>query len=169
MQTTITQSRRSWLPLLGLTALTLVGQPVFSAPPTNRLTVDNPTQERSVSGKVLSADDNTPLPGVNVAVKGTTRGTTTDANGDYRISVPNGQAVLVFSSVGSISQEITVGNRSTINVKVETDTRALNEVVVVGYGTQKKSQTTGCYFLRYGKTNNGDAHHQPGAGVCRAG
>ena len=96
-----------------------------------------------MSGKVLSADDSTPLPGVNVAVKGTTRGTTTDANGDYRISVPNTQAVLVFSSVGSITQEVAVGNRSTVNIKIETDTRALNEVVVVGYGTQKKSQTTG--------------------------
>jgi TonB-linked SusC/RagA family outer membrane protein len=144
MQTTITHfSRRSWLPMLGLTALTLVGQPAFSAPPTGRPLTENPAQDRSVSGKVLSADDNTPLPGVNVAVKGTTRGTTTDANGDYTISVPNAQAVLVFSSVGSITQEITVGNKSTVNVKVETDTRALNEVVVVGYGTQKKSQLTG--------------------------
>ncbi|WP_026260589.1 SusC/RagA family TonB-linked outer membrane protein [Spirosoma luteum] len=144
MQTTITHfSRRSWLPMLGLTALTLVGQPAFSAPPTGRPVTENPAQDRSVSGRVLSADDNTPLPGVNVAVKGTTRGTTTDANGDYSISVPNAQAVLVFSSVGSITQEITVGNKSTINVKVETDTRALNEVIVVGYGSQKKSQTTG--------------------------
>jgi TonB-linked SusC/RagA family outer membrane protein len=129
--------------MLGLTALTLVGQPAFSAPPTGRPMTENPNQERSVTGKVLSADDNTPLPGVNVAVKGTTRGTTTDANGDYTISVPNAQAVLVFSSVGSLTQEITVGNKSTINVKVETDTRALNEVVVVGYGSQRKSQTTG--------------------------
>ncbi len=96
-----------------------------------------------MSGKVLSADDNSALPGVNVAVKGTTRGTTTDANGDYRISIPNAQAVLVFSSVGSVTQEVTVGNRSSIDVKIETDTRALNEVVVVGYGTQKKSQLTG--------------------------
>lgn len=144
MQTTITYlSRRLWLPVLGLTALTLVGQPAFSAPDTGRPMTENPAQDRSVSGKVLSADDNTPLPGVNVAVKGTTRGTTTDANGDYRINVPNAQAVLVFSAVGSITQEITVGNKSTINVKVETDTRALNEVVVVGYGSQKKSQTTG--------------------------
>ena len=59
------------------------------------------------------------------------------------LAYPNEQAVLVFSSVGFVSQEITVGNQSTINVNVETDTRALNEVVVVGYGTQKKSQTTG--------------------------
>lgn len=96
-----------------------------------------------MTGRVLSADDNTPLPGVNVAVKGTTRGTSTDANGDYRISIPAGQSTLVFSSVGFLTQEVQIGNRSSINVKIETDTRALNEVVVVGYGSQKKSQTTG--------------------------
>ncbi|WP_461089847.1 SusC/RagA family TonB-linked outer membrane protein [Spirosoma gilvum] len=144
MQNTITQPpRKTWLPLLGLMALALMGQPAYSAPPTNRPTVDNPTQERAITGKVLSADDNTGLPGVSVAVKGTTRGTTTDASGTYRINVPNGPAVLVFSAVGFVSQEVTVGNKSTVNLTLSTDTRALNEVVVVGYGTQKKSQTTG--------------------------
>ena len=129
----------------------------------------NPAQDRSVSGKVLSADDNTPLPGVNVAVKGTTRGTTTDANGDYTIAVPNGQTVLVFSSVGSITQEITVGNKSTINVKVETDSRALNEVVVVGYGSQKKSQTTGAISSVSAEADNRDAHYQYGSGYAGSG
>ena len=144
MQTTTTQSpRRTWLPVLGLTALTLLGQPAFSAPPTNRPATDNPAQDRTVAGKVLSGDDNTGLPGVSVAVKGSTRGTTTDANGDYRISVPNNQAVLVFSAVGFTTQEVTVGNKSAVNLTLSTDTRALNEVVVIGYGSQKKSQTTG--------------------------
>ncbi|UFH56440.1 TonB-dependent receptor [Spirosoma sp. KNUC1025] len=144
MYKTITQPpRRSWLPLLGLTALTLLGQPAFSAPPANRLATGNPMQERTVTGKVLSGDDNNALPGVSVAVKGTTRGTTTDANGTYRISVPSNQAVLVFSAVGFVNQEITVGNQSTVNLTMSTDTRALNEVVVIGYGSQKKSQTTG--------------------------
>jgi TonB-linked SusC/RagA family outer membrane protein len=135
--------RRTWLPLLGLTALTLIGQPAFSAPPTDKIKSDNPAQERSVSGKVLSGDDNTALPGVSVAVKGTTRGTTTDANGEYRINIPTTQAVLVFSAVGFVNQEVTVGNKSAINITLTTDTRALNEVVVVGYGSLKKSQTTG--------------------------
>ncbi|QIP17018.1 TonB-dependent receptor [Spirosoma aureum] len=135
--------RRTWLPLLGLTALTLLGQPAFSAPPTAKFKSDNPAQERSVSGKVLSGDDNTALPGVSVAVKGTTRGTTTDANGEYRINIPTSQAVLVFSAVGFVNQEVTVGNKSAINITLTTDTRALNEVVVVGYGSLKKSQTTG--------------------------
>ncbi|WP_460985471.1 SusC/RagA family TonB-linked outer membrane protein [Spirosoma fluminis] len=134
---------RPWLSLLGLTALTLLGQPVFSAPKPNWTTVENPTQERLVSGKVSSGDDNQPLPGVSVAVKGTTRGTTTDANGEYRISVPSNNADLVFSAVGFVSQEITVGNKSTLNLTLTTDTRSLNEVVVIGYGSQKKSQTTG--------------------------
>ncbi|OIN59128.1 SusC/RagA family TonB-linked outer membrane protein [Arsenicibacter rosenii] len=106
-------------------------------------TVQNPQQERTITGKVTSSDDNAPLPGVNVAVKGTTRGTTTDASGTYRLSVPAGNVVIVISSVGFISQEITLGNRASVDVKLQTDTRALNEVVVVGYGTQKKSQTTG--------------------------
>ncbi|MCX6218018.1 TonB-dependent receptor [Spirosoma sp.] len=144
MHLTITQPPRlAWLPLLGLAALTLVSQPAFSAPPTNHPLTDNPTQELTVSGKVLSGDDNTGLPGVSVAVKGTTRGTSTDANGEYRISVPNNRAVLVFSAVGFVSQEVTVGNKSTVNLTLSTDTRALNEVVVIGYGSQKKSQTTG--------------------------
>ena len=100
-------------------------------------------QERTITGHVTSGDDNNPLPGVNVAVKGTTRGTTTDANGAYRLNIPSGNPILVISSVGFLSQEITIGNRTSIDVKLETDTRALNEVVVVGYGTQRKSQMTG--------------------------
>ncbi|RYF49139.1 MAG: SusC/RagA family TonB-linked outer membrane protein, partial [Cytophagaceae bacterium] len=145
MQTTITQPPRlAWLPLLGLTALVLAGQSAYSAPPARPNTaLTSPKQERVVTGKVLSSDDNTGLPGVNVAVKGTTRGTTTDANGEYKINIPSGQAVLVFSSVGFISQEVNIGNRSAVNITIQADTRALNEVVVVGYGTQKKSQLTG--------------------------
>ena len=146
MQATITQPpRRSWLPLLGLTALTLLGQPAFSAPLVPPPTTDNPAQERVITGKILSGDDNQPLPGASVAVKGTQRGTTTDANGDYRINIPSNtnNAALVFSAVGFVTQEITVGNQTTVNLTLNTDTRSLNEVVVIGYGTQKKSQTTG--------------------------
>lgn len=144
MQNTITPPfGRTWLPMLGLTALALVAQPAFSAPPTTRPITSNPAQERTVTGRVLSTDDNSALPGVNVAVKGTTRGTTTDASGNYRIAIPTEKAVLVFSSVGFIPQEVAVGNQSAINVTLTIDNRSLNEVVVVGYGTQKKSQLTG--------------------------
>ncbi|WP_266367736.1 SusC/RagA family TonB-linked outer membrane protein [Tellurirhabdus rosea] len=100
-------------------------------------------QERTIAGQVRSSEDNTPQPGVNVAVKGTTRGTTTDADGRYKLSVPDGGTVLVFSAVGFVAREVTVGNQSTIDLKLEVDQKTLSEVVVVGYGTQKKSQLTG--------------------------
>ncbi|CCG99288.1 TonB-dependent receptor plug [Fibrella aestuarina BUZ 2] len=100
-------------------------------------------QERTVTGRILSGDDQSPLPGANVTVKGTSRGTSTDANGTYRINVPNDQATLVISSLGFLSQEVAVGNRATVDLTLKSDERALQEVIVVGYGTQKKSQTTG--------------------------
>ncbi|MEZ0609735.1 SusC/RagA family TonB-linked outer membrane protein [Fibrella sp. WM1] len=100
-------------------------------------------QERTVTGRILSGDDQSPLPGANVTVKGTSRGTSTDANGTYRINVPNDQATLVISSLGFLSQEVAVGSRSTVDLTLKSDERALQEVIVVGYGTQKKSQTTG--------------------------
>ncbi|MBN8825726.1 MULTISPECIES: TonB-dependent receptor [unclassified Spirosoma] len=97
-----------------------------------------------VTGKVTGAGDNAVLPGTTVSLKGTTTGTTTDANGTYRISVGSqSTATLVFSSVGFLSQEIAVGNQSVINVSLAVDTRQLNEVVVVGYGTVRKSDLTG--------------------------
>ncbi|GAB3339869.1 TonB-dependent receptor [Larkinella ripae] len=106
-------------------------------------TTDPALQERTISGQVLTSEDNTPLPGVNVAVKGSTRGTTSDAEGKFRLAIPDNNAVLVFSSVGFITQEVTAGAQSSFNIKLAVDQRTLNEVVVVGYGTQKKSQLTG--------------------------
>lgn len=100
--------------------------------------------DRPVRGRVLAGDNNEPLPGVNVAVKGTTRGTTTDASGNFQISVPdNGPTTLVFSFVGYTAQEVVVGNQSEINLTLQPGQNSLNEVVVVGYGTQKKSDLTG--------------------------
>jgi TonB-linked SusC/RagA family outer membrane protein len=133
---------RPWLPLLGLTALALLGQPTLS-PSFSASSNITQVQERIVTGQVLSADDNNPLPGANVSLKGTTRGTTTDAQGRYRISLTGDNPVLIFSSVGAVSQEITVGAQTAINISLGTDSRSLNEVVVIGYGTQKKSQLTG--------------------------
>ncbi|GAA4452546.1 TonB-dependent receptor [Nibrella saemangeumensis] len=95
-----------------------------------------------VAGRV-TAENGEALPGVSVVLKGTTRGTTTDPNGRYDINVPDRNAVLVFSFVGYVSQEITVGSRSALDVQLAADTRSLNEVVVIGYGTQKKSDLTG--------------------------
>jgi TonB-linked SusC/RagA family outer membrane protein len=99
--------------------------------------------EITVSGTVTSSDDNTSLPGVNVLVEGTVSGTTTDADGKYTINVPDGNAVLVFTFIGYTAQKITVGDRTTIDVQLATDIAQLSEVVVVGYGEQRRSDITG--------------------------
>jgi len=100
-------------------------------------------QDRTVTGRVTSADDGSGVPGASVSIKGTSKGTSTDGDGNYKISVSGASAILVYSSVGYNSQEISVGSKGQINVALAADTKALTEVVVVGYGTQKKSQLTG--------------------------
>lgn len=100
-------------------------------------------QTREVSGTVTSGEDNLTLPGVSVLVKGTTRGGVTDIDGNYRISLQSGDNVLVFSFVGFAPLEREVGNQSTINVTLMPDMQSLSEVIVVGYGEQKKETITG--------------------------
>ncbi|MBP6054197.1 MAG: TonB-dependent receptor [Cytophagaceae bacterium] len=99
-------------------------------------------QDRTVTGRVTASDDGSGIPGASISIKGTSKGTSSDADGNYKITV-SGSSVLTFSSVGFNSQDVSVGNKSQINVALATDTKALTEVVVVGYGTQKKSQLTG--------------------------
>ncbi len=99
-------------------------------------------QQKIVTGKVTGAEDGLPLPGVSVKVKGTNQGTATDINGNYTISASKGQ-VLVFSFIGSTTQEKTIGDTKNINIKMGSDTKSLDEVVVVGYGTQRKANLTG--------------------------
>jgi TonB-dependent starch-binding outer membrane protein SusC len=94
-----------------------------------------------VSGKITD-QAGAPVPGVNILVKGTSTGTTSDVSGNYTLRVADESAVLVFSFVGYLSQELAVGSRSTIDVVMAEDTRALEEVVVIGYGTVKKSDLT---------------------------
>lgn len=98
--------------------------------------------QSSVTGTVMDAAGN-PLPGAYVLLKGTQTGTNTDLDGKYSIQVPSPEAVLVFSSLSYLSQEITVGRQSVINVTLQDDTKLLDQVVVVGYGTQKKVNLTG--------------------------
>ncbi|GAB3496410.1 TonB-dependent receptor [Spirosoma knui] len=101
--------------------------------------------DRLITGTVKS-ETGEGLPGVSVVVKNTTRGTSTDADGKYRLSIPddNGSATtLVFSFVGYVNQEVAVGNRSSVDVQLAPDDKSLDEVVVVGYGTVKKSDLTG--------------------------
>ncbi|MCR9062958.1 MAG: SusC/RagA family TonB-linked outer membrane protein [Cytophagales bacterium] len=97
---------------------------------------------QQISGKVTSAQDDSPLPGVSVIVKGTTSGTTTDANGNYTLANASG-SVLVFSFVGYNPQEVTVGNRSTINVQLSEDAQSLQEVVVTALGIKKDAKKLG--------------------------
>ena len=98
-------------------------------------------QAFNVSG-VVSDEDGEPMPGVSVIVKGTNNGIATDINGAYSLSVNKG-ADLVFSYIGCLTKTISVGDRKVINVTMQQDTEALDEVVVVAYGTQKKSSITG--------------------------
>jgi outer membrane receptor protein involved in Fe transport len=99
-------------------------------------------QESTITGKV-AAEGGEPIPGVNIMVQGTMTGTITDANGAYSIRVPGPAAVLVFSSIGSITQQITVGAQSVIDVVLAEDIQALQEVVVIGYTSQRKRDITG--------------------------
>ena len=98
-------------------------------------------QDTQVSGTILD-ETGMPLPGVSILLKGTTRGTTTDLDGKYSIAAP-ADGVLVFSFIGYNNIEETVGSRSKIDLTLTPDVSNLDEVVVVGYGTQKKSQLTG--------------------------
>jgi iron complex outermembrane receptor protein len=99
-------------------------------------------QDATVSGKVTASDDGSPIPGVNVLLKGTNNGTVTDTDGNYRIAVPSG-STLVFSFVGYATLEQVVSSQSTINVALVADVTSLSEVVVVGYGSQDKKEITG--------------------------
>jgi TonB-linked SusC/RagA family outer membrane protein len=97
--------------------------------------------QKNITGTVTDVYDQ-PVIGANVSVKGTTNGTMTDANGTYRLSV-NENDVLVFSFVGYVTQEVTVTNQTTVSVKLLEDFQSMEEVVVVGYGTIRKSDMTG--------------------------
>ncbi|MBO0947709.1 SusC/RagA family TonB-linked outer membrane protein [Fibrella forsythiae] len=99
--------------------------------------------EISLTGTVTDSETSQGLPGVSIVLKGTTTGTTTDVEGHYRLTVPNEQAVVVFSFVGYLPQEAVVGNRTSISVTLKPDTKSLDEVVVVGYGEQQKKLITG--------------------------
>jgi TonB-linked SusC/RagA family outer membrane protein len=100
-------------------------------------------QDRStITGQVTQASDRQPIPGVSVVVKGTSIGTITDFDGNYKIDVP-ANSILVFSFVGLVTQEVPVSNQSQINISMAESTEFVDEVVVVGYGTQKKADLTG--------------------------
>ncbi len=107
-------------------------------PSSSRRTVD-----QTITGRVTDGGTGSGLPGVSVVVKGTSRGTTTDTDGNYRLTVPDQGVTLVFSFIGYATQEITAGSRSSIDVILASDDKTLGEVVVVGYGTQNRKELTG--------------------------
>ncbi|MBN8650886.1 MAG: TonB-dependent receptor [Cytophagales bacterium] len=96
----------------------------------------------SISGKITD-ETGASLPGVNILEKGTSNGTVADADGNYRISVASQESILVFSFVGTATQEVRVGLQTEISIQLLPDAETLSEIVVVGYGTQKRSDVTG--------------------------
>ncbi len=100
-------------------------------------------QERTVSGKVTSSEDGTSLPGVNVILKGTTSGTVTDADGNYRLSVPAEGGSLVFSFIGLQTSEVVIGDRNVVDVSLSLDVTQLSEVVVTGQGIARERKALG--------------------------
>jgi iron complex outermembrane receptor protein len=98
--------------------------------------------QSTVTGKVTASENGEALPGVSILVDGTTTGTVSSVDGEYSISVP-ANGTLIFSYIGYVTQRVEVGNRSVVDVQLATDAKALDEVVVVGYGTQKRGDVTG--------------------------
>src|SRR5688572_4148500 len=134
--------RCNWFKHLSLAMLLIIFS-VFSASVMAQNTV-------TVTGKITAQENGETLPGANIIIKGSTEGTITDLDGNYTISVP-AESTLVVSSIGFVSQEVPVNSRTIIDIQLETDIRALDEVVVVGYGEQPKVTLTGSVASVSGK------------------
>ncbi len=115
----------------------------------------------SIQGRVTDAEDGSPIPGVNILIKGSSNGTNSDANGAYTLIVTPTD-VLVISSVGFKTQEVLVGNRTTIDIQLIADVTQLSDVIVVGYGTQEKKDVTGSIA----SINNKDFANQPTTNIA---
>ena len=100
-------------------------------------------QDQTITGQITDLSEGEGLPGVNILVKGSSVGTVTDIDGNYSLSVPLTAETLVFSSVGYETLEEPINNRSTIDIALSSDIQALSEIVVIGYGTQKREDVTG--------------------------
>jgi len=130
------------LPPMGQSIVERPSNLVAQLPTLNNSLPANQTIEKMVTG-VVTSESGERLPGVNVVIKGTQRGTATDENGSFRLEVADDNSVLIFSFIGYVKQEVLVGTRTTLNVSLKADDMALNEVVVVGYGEIKKTDLTG--------------------------
>ncbi|MFA8433034.1 MAG: SusC/RagA family TonB-linked outer membrane protein [Marinifilaceae bacterium] len=100
-------------------------------------------QQRTITGTVTSADDGSTIPGVNIVVKGTTNGTTTDIDGAYRLEVAESAMILVFSYMGMITQEVNLGGSDLINIQMATDSKQMEEVVVTALGIKREKKALG--------------------------
>jgi TonB-linked SusC/RagA family outer membrane protein len=108
------------------------------------ISFESVAQDKTITGKVTSTDDGSALPGVNVVVKGTTSGTVTDTDGNYSVVVPAPGKVLVFTFIGLVSQEVTIGDKSKVDVSLSTDVQQLSEVVITtAGGVQTKTKEIG--------------------------
>ncbi|MFT2010437.1 TonB-dependent receptor [Pontibacter sp. 13R65] len=141
------------IPLLGITSISVkadiresVSVPTVvllaNAPAAATAHFERAAVDITVTGRVVD-NAGEGLPGVSVLIKGTTTGTTTDMEGRFSLTAPDGNATLVFSFIGFVSQEVALNNRATLNITLAADSKVLDEVVVVGYGTQKRSDVTG--------------------------
>ena len=108
----------------------------------NDITSTNPI-EKIVKGKITDSENSSPLPGVNVIVKGTSQGTSSNSEGNYEITVTDNNAILVFSFVGYEKLEMPVGGQTQLNISMKVDSKSMDEVVVIGYGSVRKSDLTG--------------------------
>ncbi len=125
-----------------LTVLTSLLKPIDVAYQVVGTQIILSNQDRIISGRVTDATGEG-LPGVNITIKSSNRGTTTDGEGNYRLPLPNERVTLVFSFVGYVLQEITPGNQTSLNVQLVADERSLNEVQVVAFGEQRTRDLTG--------------------------
>ncbi|WP_434035573.1 SusC/RagA family TonB-linked outer membrane protein [Formosa sp. 4Alg 33] len=119
---------------------------MYAADDKDRFANSNSISEQNliITGVVTSQEDGMPIAGVNVILKGGDRvGTVTDFDGNYSLSVPSSSSVLMFSSIGFVPQEVSVAGKTQLNIVMETDISELDEVIVVGFGTQKKATLTG--------------------------
>lgn len=137
-------------------------QPVFSGKPP-MADREQPAPQISISGTIVDSNG-VPILGASVIEKGTTNGTAADFDGNYVLQVSGPDAVLVFSSLGFSTQELTVGTATTLNVTLQEDAQSLDEVVIVGYGTQRKSDLTGAIS----SVSSDDVQGQPVANINEA-
>ncbi len=124
-----------------MTALVLTSQLTSKVEPFTTRITQTPA-DITVAG-VISDEKGETLPGVSIVLKGTQKGTTSDSEGRYKLDIPSAAAILIFSFVGYVPQEVVVGSRKTLDVTLTADNKTLEEIVVVGYGTQKRKDLTG--------------------------